>query len=117
MPPTPKQIAELADIFSRCRYDPDATVAYDMLSGGPHWTDEHAPSDASFERWTLIRFLWNHRGALIIGAPSKHEELWNAGLQAFPTWPGFRPERSTPEGLDNDKILKRLKGDYRRSRR
>jgi hypothetical protein len=82
---------------------------YDMLSGALVWTDE-------CKRWRqrtpvevvwALRSLWAYRTSLMLDEPREElVEYWRFGLQHFPDWVGFRPNRRRP--------TKRLLRIYRR---
>ena len=92
---------------------PSATVFYEVMSGGLVWSDEVIRDVPTPVIWAL-RPLFAYRTSLILGTPQvKWSSYWNACFAMFPSWIGFRPERSvaTPELL---RVLK--KGEKRLDR-
>ena len=77
--------------------DPQASVCYDMLSGGIRWTDE-TRDETPFEVISALRQLWNLRTHSMRNNREPQHRMWDECLRLFPNWVGFLPERrvSTP---------------------
>lgn len=82
-------------------WDPMAEMHYDGFAGGLLWTDEFPPDVISAcdraESWAY-RVVIAYRASLIEDQP--RDELratWEQLLCACPNWPGFRPDRCSPE--------------------
>jgi hypothetical protein len=80
--------------------DPDATYAYEHLSGGFVWSDE-LPDIRSAD-WKIVRhdyiyrFLINLRRCITLGDASlESTPLWQQMVNDAPAWPGLLPERRT----------------------
>lgn len=73
-----------------------AEVFYELMSGALIWSDERNKETPTEVIWAL-RFLFAYRTSLMLNEP--REELkskWDLGLELFPQWVGFRPERREP---------------------
>ena len=89
---------------------PGATVFYEVMSGGLVWSDEKIEGVPVEVIWAL-RPLWAFRSSLIAEAPQeKWRSYWDICRTIFPSWVGFRPERSTP----SPELLKILQRGQRR---
>lgn len=85
--------------------DPNARCQYELLSGGLVWSDEftitilNELSDLSEEPIAhIFRYLWAYRSSLIEGQERQEfQPIWAEMQVIFPGWPGFRPERSSPD--------------------
>ena len=74
---------------------PDAYPSYDMMSHALVWTDE-IPEEEDPEKWWAIRKVLRHRTCLMLSETSEYEAWWLKGLELFPEWVGFAPERRQP---------------------
>jgi hypothetical protein len=92
---------EAIRILRSARWDCGASKAHEALSGGFWWSDELP--DGLFDAchkvgsWAF-RYLLGFRASLVAGRP--REELarpWRQLERECPGWPGFRPERRSPE--------------------
>jgi len=73
------------------------------MSGGLVWTDEYPPrpSDGVYYEGEVeifpsycLRGVWGFRASLVRGMPNERcRSSWEKGLELFPNWPGFLPER------------------------
>ena len=88
-------------ILRQARFDANASHHFEIMSGGFSWSDERLLEVANVcmaeESWAF-RILIGYRASLIREAPQ--EELrtpWGQLLRECPDWPGFRPERRSPE--------------------
>lgn len=92
---------EALAILRQAKWDANAKRSYDAMSGGFGWSDERL-GDVAFlcvevGNWAF-RYLMGYRASLIRGAP--REELraaWDQLRRECPDWPGFRPERASPD--------------------
>jgi hypothetical protein len=68
---------------------------YEMMSGAVMWEDEKAKLPSSELGW--YRAALAYRSSIILANPrTEFESVWNALKRIAPKWPGFRPERCTP---------------------
>lgn len=78
----------------------DAVISYELMSGALLWSDEIpdlAQRGAAIDV-TCLRPLLRYRTTLILGKPEqRHEEFWSEAKRLFPDWPGFDPDRRSPE--------------------
>jgi len=95
---------EMAAALLRLQFDPAAAPSYEGLSGGLVWPDEwseelsRACSEAPLDKRYVCRYLWAYRASVIRGCPDDRlAGLWQALLVHFPSWPGFQPNRRSPE--------------------
>ena len=66
---------------------------FDLLAGAIVWSDETNRKTPTHTIWAL-RFITAYRTGLMIGqADLAHKKYWDLGLQLFPQWVGFLPER------------------------
>jgi hypothetical protein len=100
---TPTPSGKALEILNAMPLDPNATHAYEHLSGGMLWSDEFP--DVGSRDWEavsvgfLYRFLIAARRDITIGAASpRFQELWRLVETHSPNWPGLRPERRS-EGM------------------
>jgi hypothetical protein len=97
-PPPPLSPADLeaaAPAFRLVsRPDPRARPRYDLLADAVVWPDEFPLLPPRLSG--CVRLLWRSRTCRLIGAPIEHEEWWKRGMELFPEWIGFLPERTTP---------------------
>jgi hypothetical protein len=104
----PVALAEIAPFLRDLTSSLTATVAFEIMSGGLLWSDEF-PEDRAFFRvknWAIIRFVLNYRTSLILGEPAAGgREIWDEAKRQFPDWPGFVPERCSPELRDTYELL------------
>ncbi len=102
---TAADVALLASVLNLLPHQPNLMPRHDCVSGGVFWPDE-LPIDRPPSDWWAVRPLLHHRTySLILGRSSEYADLWEVGLQSFPSWPGFRAERCEP-----DEELRRLVG-------
>ena len=94
-------------ILNALPVDPDATYAYEHLSGGFMWTDEFPPLRSA--DWKIVRhdyiyrYLINMRRCITLGDSAlESTPLWLQVVNNAPDWPGLLPERRT------GRIVKRL---------
>jgi hypothetical protein len=83
------------------RYDPDARRGFECLTTSFHWSDERLSR--------VVRLCLNHesrayfyamvyRTSLIKREPvEEYRRTWDQLREACPDWPGFRPERCSPD--------------------
>ena len=85
-------------ILNSMPFDPNATYAFEHMSGGMIWSDE-LPDFGSPEWETMsngfqYRFLIAARHDITLDEPSpRFEELWQQVENRAPNWPGLHPER------------------------
>lgn len=79
----------------------DATLHYDVMSGGYRFSDE-SPADSVrnldealiLPLITLLRCLWAYRLSVVRGTPRVElAEWWNSARSLAPNWCGFLPDR------------------------
>jgi hypothetical protein len=89
------RLAKLATHLERLTVDPNARVAYELLSHGLIWSDESPPiGSVEFEIGTAARALWRFRSSLILGSPDERfRDHWEFAQQVCPNWPGLLAER------------------------
>lgn len=104
-------------------YDANARCQYELLSGGLAWSDEFTMTllnelsrlgkgPIAF----LFRYLWAYRTSLIEGQERQEfRHIWTEMQATFPDWPGFRPERSSPDL--KERLIKEQKQMEKRIRR
>ncbi len=97
----PEDVKAFAGAFSHLTHDPKATRSIHLQAGGFVWSDEtpdlNQRPDFPVPISSFMIALISYRSTLIRGAPhTGFAHYWNAFLESCPTWPGFRPERSTP---------------------
>lgn len=69
---------------------------YDWMSGALVWRDETRPDTPTRLIWAL-RPVWAYRTSLMLGEPREElAQCWQFGLERFPNWVGFLPERREP---------------------
>ena len=100
------------------RVDPAATRQFEIMSGGFMWSDERPGAGYSEAAGDYaMRFLFAYRASLVRGRPrAELRAVWEAVLAACPEWPGFLPERCSPElapeleraSSTNSRYLRRL---------
>jgi hypothetical protein len=93
-------LSSIAPLMGRLARSPDAAFLYDKLSGGILWQDEFPDLRAlrTMRNWSVIRFLFRFRTTLILGEPDDElRPCWEKAQQLFPSWPGFDPQRRSPE--------------------
>jgi hypothetical protein len=79
----------------RTQPDPASIPFMDGMSDALVWPDE-CPEDAPMELISALRFIWNHRTSLLLETIPQFEENWKIANKCFPSWVGFRPERTSP---------------------
>jgi hypothetical protein len=79
----------------RTEPDPAAIPFMDGMSDALVWPDE-CPEDAPMELISALRFVWNYRTSLLLETIPQFEENWKIAKECFPSWVGFRPERTSP---------------------
>ena len=68
---------------------------YEMMSGALMWDDEKP--DIPFSELGWFRAALAYRSSVIFGQPrAEFESIWSALQRIAPKWPGFRPERCSP---------------------
>ena len=93
-------LSGIAPLMRALAQDPRATCNYDVMSGALVWSDEFpAFRDlARIKGWSIIRVVLRFRTELILGKPDEQfREFWDTAMRLFPEWPGFAPERQSPE--------------------
>jgi hypothetical protein len=79
------------------KFDPSATVFYDLMSGALVWTDEKLFEGLTPEQMGCLRAIFRYRTSLLEGTPDKRfENLWNLLVAECPEWIGFNPSRRAP---------------------
>lgn len=90
-----KDFQILAPEMERMLINLGAQPAYDLMSDSLVWPDEIPPGRRARELWCL-RPVLRYRTGLILGLEiSEFSPEWNDAQEAFPTWIGFRKERSS----------------------
>jgi len=90
------QMAEIAGALDALVKSPGAEVHYDLLSDALWWADE-LPAHVEAESVWSLRPILRYRTTLILGqADSGFVPHWQAAQRLFPRWPGFTPDRCTP---------------------
>ena len=113
---------EAIEFLRQARYDPQARRGFECLSTSFHWSDERLPQ--------AMRLCLNHesratfyvmvyRTSLIKGQPiEEYARVWEQLREACPEWPGFRPERCSPDLLPAwQRALKRMSIEFERGLR
>ncbi len=98
----PQQVEAFARVFGVLLFDPSAKRSPHIQAGGFVWSDE-TPDFQTVDKFpvSVTRFmtaLISYRNTLMRGKP--HDPFipyWRAFQQCCPTWPGFRPERCSPD--------------------
>jgi hypothetical protein len=73
---------------------PDAAPFYEMMSGALVWPDETTDETPTTVIWAL-RPVWAYRTGAMFDEPRDDcLAIWSHARSCFPTWVGFRPERS-----------------------
>jgi hypothetical protein len=92
---------EALALLREARYDPGALRAWVVSAGTFHWTDElmSAVDPVCAKHGSRAHFyLLAYRTSLIQGHPiEEYRRPWEQLRQACPEWPGFRPERCSPD--------------------
>jgi hypothetical protein len=92
---------EALDVLREARYDPGALRGWAEKASTFHWTDEllSAVSPICAKHGSRADFyLVAYRTSLILGQPiEEYRGPWDQLRRECPEWPGFRPERSSPE--------------------
>ena len=103
-------------LLRQAHWGANASRRYEIMSGGFHWSDERLLGDTALicmeQGCWAFRYVMGYRASLIRGNP--REELrapWDQLLRECPDWPGFRPERSSPD------LLRELQAEDERSAR
>jgi hypothetical protein len=91
-------------ILKQCKWNPEATMSYDGMSGGLLWSDEFP--DAAFKACMdednyAFRYVLAYRASLIRQAPREPVlAAWEQLARECPEWPGLRSERCSPSLVD-----------------
>jgi hypothetical protein len=105
---------EALTLLREARYDPDASRGFSREASAFLWSDEllhRARSLCSEQDSRADIHLLTYRSSLIQGEPIEEYRVpWDQLQQAHPDWPGFRPERCTPQ------LARALKWERRLSR-
>lgn len=94
---------EALAILRQARYDPQARRGLEYLTMSFHWSDERLtqvvrPCRKHDSR--AYHFAMVFRTSLMQGTPvEEYRRTWNQLREACPEWPGFRPERCSPDLL------------------
>ena len=90
-----RKLQNAAEKLKQCAYSPESHFRFDIMSDAIVWADE-IPSPPLGDAM-IVRLLFRFRTTVILGVPDKLlEQYWSLGKTLFPSWPGFRPERSVP---------------------
>ncbi|MDB5387945.1 MAG: hypothetical protein JWM11_3591 [Planctomycetaceae bacterium] len=97
----------LCQFLNRTTPNTDATLHYDVMSGGYRFSDESPPDSLrDFDQElilpliTLLRFLWAYRLSVVHGTPRNElAEWWHSTKVLAPNWSGFSPERVSENGI------------------
>ncbi len=105
--------------------DPNATYAYEHLSGGFYWSDEFPSFDSA--DWQIVRhddlyrFLIRIRRCITLGDDSvESTPLWQQVMAHAANWPGLLPERRSGRIVKRlvaaerlaDRCLKKLEAEF-----
>ncbi len=105
-------MADVAKALAVCRFDPNADRKYDGMSGGFYWSDEIPEGTPTRIIWRL-RTVLGHRASITLSDPSRsYKDDWDRLAELCPSWPGFRPERSS---LALEEELSRAGEDFMKS--
>ncbi len=97
----------LCQFLNRTTPNTDASLHYDVMSGGYRYSDE-SPADSlnDFDEnlilplTTLLRFLWAFRLSVVRSSPrTELAEWWDSAKALAPNWSGFSPERCSENGI------------------
>lgn len=97
----------LCRFLNRTTPNTDASLHYDVMSGGYRYSDE-SPADSlhDFDEalilplTTLLRFLWAFRLSVVRGNPrTEFVDWWDSAKSLAPNWSGFLPERCSENGI------------------
>lgn len=94
---------EALAFLQKARFDEHATRGFELMSLSFWWSDEKlrevgriCRSNESHAHRAVMEF----RSSLILGRPIEvYRPAWDQLLAACPNWPGFRPERLSPDLL------------------
>ncbi len=90
------KLAQVANEMNRLAKSSDAIIHYDLLAGALWWSDER-PSFSDCELHSYLRPVFRYRTTLILDTTEdSYTPLWEASRDLFPFWPGFAPERCSP---------------------
>jgi len=88
-------------ILRQTSWNPEAQCGYEIWSGGLFWDDEFprvAIDACAHVDSCAYRYVIGYRASVIRGQPREHLVApWAQLAAACPQWPGFRPERCSPE--------------------
>jgi len=91
------RLVSIADAMNGLEKSSDAVVHYDMMAGALWWSDERPDCFETEDNWCL-RPVFRYRTSMILGAPEAPcLPYWEAARKHFPDWPGFAPERCSPD--------------------
>ena len=84
-------------VFNSLPHRQSSTFEYQGVCDGLVWSDEVPKSQLTDEQEQILRYLFLYRTGLIMGETNPSlEPLRNSSIHAFPNWPGFAPERCSP---------------------
>ncbi|QDT27188.1 hypothetical protein Enr10x_25030 [Gimesia panareensis] len=105
--PDEPEFEKICRDLNRLVVDPQASPSFDGMSGAFNFSDEFPKAYLSAEGEpdslllpciSLLRYLWAYRQSLILCTPrSELKHLWFKTRESAPDWPGFLPERCSPE--------------------
>ncbi|MBI4850932.1 MAG: hypothetical protein HY819_03800 [Acidobacteria bacterium] len=84
--------------INNLKYAPDASCAYEVMSGGLFWTDEITDDILLEDDNYTFRYIFAYRASLILEKENKDlRPIWEQMAIQFPNWPGLREERCSPK--------------------
>jgi len=92
-------LSEFSDHLNSIRWPRFGHPFYDILSGGLVWPDETRQLFRPTPPHVIgaLRTLWAYRTSLMLNKPRQElAEFWQYGLEHFPRWVGFHPDRRQP---------------------
>lgn len=76
----------------------ESELGYDALADALYWSDELPEEVIDGELdFGMLQKVLRFRMTLILAEPDEElRDVWENALSVFPNWPGFSPERLTP---------------------
>lgn len=92
-----RDLAAMAILLNHAEFNPSSSFRFDIMTESVIWDDELPQAYSGNPILLALRPIFYQRACLLIG---QQDELtlryWKLGLELFPSWPGFRPERLDP---------------------